>query len=234
MEGSFNDSLVNEKVLYNALNDFLVGLSGAKESQTIIDKNRGWFARSKLLKNINSTRKHILLIRDIRYCMASWEELFRNNNTHRAYNLLFPEGFERFTLSQRVDSHLDATNPNLGYWVNYLCEILENEPNVLEDEDILIVKFEDLISNFNVEINKIYDFIGLESNLYKKDPYSEDLTKDSMNNFRFPLHAGSSIVFENKQENLDDYFSQKVSDYIINKYRVFYEKFYPQVLAGEM
>lgn len=233
MEVGFEDCFVNEVTLYSALNNFIVGLSGAEKNQTIIDKNRNWFVRSKMLKSINSTRKHILIVRDIRYCIASWENIFRNNNTHRAYDKCFPALFEKLTLTQRIDTYLNENNQNLGYWVNHLSEILMYEPTRLSDEDILIVRFEDLMSDFKSEIERIYEFIGLENKSLTVEPYSKELEKDSFDHFKSPIHKVENIEFLNKQENLADYFSPQVSEYIIGKYKVYYDTFYPQVLTGE-
>ena len=92
------------------------------------------------------------------------------------------------------------------------------------DKNILFVSFEDLTSNPEIELNKIYDFFGVEK--FKHDFQNvEQLTQED--DTLYGIFGDHKIRKEVKplSESYNEYLGQQLSQNIVNTYPWFYEYF---------
>lgn len=125
----------------------------------IIDKNRGW-GKNMLASTILFEKeiKMVATVRDIPSIMASWLTILRNNPNSYMPNLLAEKG-------------LEATDENMmdEMWENMVRDCVEALHKAQEDASnrLLLVNYDDLVENPDIEIKKIEEFLNLPS--YKYD-----------------------------------------------------------------
>jgi len=67
--------------------------------------------------------------------------------------------------TESIDSFICTLNgfetPTLDYYENYYCEIINTCTNILGEDNVLVVLFEDLKSDAAIELNRINEFCGV-------------------------------------------------------------------------
>lgn len=211
----------------SALNGFIAeGTRGWFESLTdkpvVVSKNRNWVHVYHLFPK----SKFICLIRDLRDIAESYEKL--NNKTltlhhsfpsQRAFYPMLTEG-EKFTLlfnETRVNAYVDVH-------IRRLAEL-----QTKQKDKVLLVKTEDFLKDPTSTINNIYDFLEEEhfthdfenieqQKLYEHDNVYEDEVVDHKTESSFKYYSPPNRTI-----------SDEYSKAIINKFRWYYAKFYPEV-----
>lgn len=108
----------------------------------VIDKCRTWTASDNVLMlkhYVTPEPKIIVLTRNPKDIIASFKSLFERNNRDDFDNSGMPEEFNRNMIGMQMAK--DANDP----------------------ETFLFVEFEDLIGNTQNELNRIYEFLDMES-----------------------------------------------------------------------
>lgn len=119
----------------------------------VIDKNRGWIHYYEWVEQWNPNAKMICMIRDIRGILASMERIFRANR-HAPVGPDNPAELANMTVLGRINFWLRDKPIGLA---------LERTLNALQTnsaQNILFVKYEDLLQNPQLIMNSIYDYIG--------------------------------------------------------------------------
>ena len=121
----------------------------------ILDKNRAWGSYYKLINEINPNPKIIFMVRDLRLIFSSMENKFRGNPDYDD-GLLDNGKLKNITTHQRVETW--AESHPIGYAVNKLHQSILDKTA----QNFLFIRYEDLCTNPQPQIDSIYRFFGLE------------------------------------------------------------------------
>jgi sulfotransferase len=121
----------------------------------ILDKNRAWGSYYKLINEINPNPKIIFMVRDLRAIFASMEKKFRQHPDIDD-GMLDNAKLANITTQQRVETW--ASGHPIGYAVNKLHQSILDKTA----QNFLFIRYEDLCTNPEPQINSIYSFFGLE------------------------------------------------------------------------
>tara|TARA_R110000796_G_scaffold125648_2_gene240189 strand:- start:6009 stop:6827 length:819 start_codon:yes stop_codon:yes gene_type:complete len=134
------------------------GLHGYYNSITdkpyVLDKSRGWGIHYDFLNTFIEKPKIICMVRDLRAIFSSMEKNFRKNPEASKGMVNWASG-DGTTIEKRVN--IWASGLPVGIAVTRLAEMM----NRGIAENIHFVRFEDLTTNPDNEIKKIYDYLGL-------------------------------------------------------------------------
>ena len=127
----------------------LQGIQNARydTDKLVFDKGRGWFAPQiiKTMMKVQGDVKIVATVRPIAECLASFAKLKK------------PENITDFCKRDELSKHLFSTYENMkaGY---------EEYPN-----NFLFIEYDDLVSNPQLELNRIAKFVGIDSFVYDFD-----------------------------------------------------------------
>lgn len=147
-----------EKVSKYMVNEWY--LDAPTETEIILERNRNWNGNLSIANNIfNDDVKIICSVRNIVDICASFMKLGeRQGNT--SFNT-----YKKFCFERRIPATnynfcrllLDHETGGVGKDLNAMfCGYRKNPDN------FLFVEYEDLINNPNIELKRIYDFIGMD------------------------------------------------------------------------
>ena len=122
----------------------------------VITKSRGWGIHYGLLNEIFPQPKIICMVRDLRDITSSLEKKFRNSQ-HLSDTILNWGEMKGTTTPKRVDIWLHPHSVPVGMALERLNEIIRQGI----DKNMLFVKFENLCSQPQVELQRIYDYLEL-------------------------------------------------------------------------
>lgn len=152
-----------EQITYNTYHSILENFYNHIEKPCIIDKHRGWCRNiSSIEKFLHQTPKIIATNRRISEVLASYILLIQRNN--EADNF--------------IDAHLRQSGKEINIdnrieclWKNYVKDPYESLAYGIQhnSENIHLVDYNDLTQNPEQELNKIYQFLEIES-------YNHDLS----------------------------------------------------------
>lgn len=191
------------------------------KDKILVDKSRSWLIDIDYVYKIFEELKMIILIRDLRGVVNSFEKI--HNNSWTVNRNIFDYNFETDFQRQHVDYILNLwflRQPLIS-----LKELLDLNRTYLHN--LLIIKYEDLLTNPLYTMEKIYEFLDLPN--FKHDFDSIEGFEHNDNPHQpygchkiFPkLQKLKTIYQELNDENLN---------YIIEKHNWFYQEFYPEVL----
>jgi sulfotransferase len=149
-----------QQIQYNTYSSILENFYNHIDKPCILDKHRGWCKNvPSIEKFLNQTPKIISTNRRISEVLASYILLIRRNN--EADNF--------------VDAHLRREGKEINtdnriecLWKNYVCDPYESLVYGLTHnrKNIHLVDYNDLTQKPERELNKIYDFLGLENHIH--------------------------------------------------------------------
>tara|TARA_B110000495_G_scaffold61460_1_gene52252 strand:- start:272 stop:751 length:480 start_codon:yes stop_codon:yes gene_type:complete len=157
------------------------------------------------------------MVRDLRCIYSSMEKNFRKNPEMDPGIVNWSE-MKGTTTAKRVD--LWAQSPPIGIALERLQQIMTEGI----DKNILFIRFEDLTSNPQTELDKIYDFFGVER--YQHDFKNiEQLTQED--DTIHGIFGDHTIRKEVKPipPTYNHYLGEELSQNIINSYPWFYKYF---------
>jgi len=137
-----------------------VYFSNITNKKYIVDKSRAWGVNYDFLNSFYTDPKIICMIRDPRDIFASMEKNYRKNPHINSGIINNPE-LKGTTVEKRIDHF--ATTPPVGLSFDWLRDIISQEIY----KKILFIKYENLTKEPHVELNKIYNFLGV--NQYEHD-----------------------------------------------------------------
>lgn len=161
--GNFTNSLEfkaqDSKQMQQAFKQFCSqGMKGFYESITdrpyVMSKSRGWGIHYGFLNEFHPNPKIICLVRDIRDIISSMEKKFRQNQL-QSDNILNWSEFKGTTTYKRTYDWLNGIP--VGLAIERLSEIFHQGIN----EKMLFIRFEDLCSNPEHEMRRVYNYLEL-------------------------------------------------------------------------
>jgi len=191
--------------------------NGITDKRYVVDKSRGWGIHYNFLNSFYPNPKIVCMVRDLRSIYASMEKNFRKNQDKDSGIVNWAE-MKATTTAKRVDHW--AQTPPIGIAVERLKQMIDEGI----DKNILFIRFEDLTSNPENEINKVYDFFGVDR--YQHDFQNvEQLTQED--DTVHGIFGDHTIRKEVKPipEQYNKYLGQQLSQNIVNTYPWFYEYF---------
>jgi sulfotransferase len=132
------------------------------DKKYIVDKSRAWGVNYDFLNMFYEDPKIVCMLRDPRDIFASMEKNYRKN-PHINSGVVNNAELKGTTVEKRID--IWAATPPLGISFDWLKDIVSQGLH----KKILFIKYEDLTQKPQVELNKIYDFFGVEK-------YTHDFT----------------------------------------------------------
>lgn len=134
----------------------MYGLSGFFNGITnksyVMDKSRGWGIHYEFLNGFYPNPKIVCMIRDPRAIFASMEKNFRKNQDKDS-GIVNHSKMQNTTTQKRVETWI--SNPPVGLAFERIQQMLLDGTAA----NILFVKFEDLTSNPDTEMQRIYNFL---------------------------------------------------------------------------
>lgn len=191
--------------------------NGITNKKYVVDKSRGWGIHYNFLNSFYPNPKIVCMVRDLRSIYASMEKNFRKNQDKDSGIVNWSE-MKGTTTAKRVDHW--AQTPPIGIAVERLKQMIDEGI----DKNILFIRFEDLTSNPETELNKVYDFFGVDR--YQHDFQNvEQLTQED--DTVHGIFGDHTIRKEVKPvpEKYNEYLGQQLSQNIVNTYPWFYEYF---------
>ena len=191
--------------------------NGITNKKYVVDKSRGWGIHYNFLNSFYPKPKIVCMVRDLRCIYSSMEKNFRKNPEVDPGIVNWKE-MKGTTTAKRVD--LWAQSPPIGIALERLQQMMTERI----DKNILFIRFEDLTSNPQVELNKIYDFFKVER--YQHDFKNiEQLTQeDDTIHGVFGDHTIRKKV-KPIPPTYNHYLGEELSQNIINSYPWFYKYF---------
>ena len=191
--------------------------NGITNKKYVVDKSRGWGIHYNFLNSFYSEPKIVCMVRDLRSIYSSMEKNFRKNQDKDSGIVNWAE-MKGTTTSKRVD--LWSQTPPIGIAIERLKQMIDEGI----DKNILFIRFEDLTSNPQIELDKVYDFFEVER--YQHDFQNvEQLTQED--DTVHGIFGDHTIRKEVKPvpEVYNEYLGQELSQSIVNTYPWFYEYF---------
>ncbi len=195
-----------------------------KGSEVAIDKSRGWLAYYELLKQIYPNPKIIVPVRDLRGCLTSMERLWRKSPQiqdprEKAAELQF------VTVKNRTEHWLKS--PPFGLAIDRINDSIRRK----NAEFFLFIRMEDLITEPENELERIYEYI-------EERPFShqfDNIEKITHENDAYHGPMGDHTVhstLKHVDENWEDILGKDISDDVLIRYDWFYRIFYPERALG--
>lgn len=124
-----------------------------ENAEIYLDKSRGWIHYAPFLWEINPDAKIIIVVRDIRAVLSSFEKKYRENPSilDQRDN---PAQQQFITVGQRVDYWLQ--DPPLGLSIKRLFNAVQTGTI----KNMCVVRAEDLAKKPKETMQKVYEFIG--------------------------------------------------------------------------
>ena len=130
----------------------------------VMDKSRGWGIHYGFLNNIYPNPKVVCMIRDPRDIITSMEKNFRKNQ-HMDSGVVNHAEMKGTTTEKRIDIWVNSQPVGLA------MERLQQMIKEGIDRNVLFIKFEDLCIYPEVEMRRLYSYLGVEH--YKHDSFEE-------------------------------------------------------------
>ena len=118
----------------------------------VVDKSRGWGVYYDFLSFYQDSPKVICMVRDLRDVFSSMEKQHRKAQSTSS-GIINDAEMEGTTTAKRVD--MWANSQPVGLALDRLQQVL------LEKTPILFVRYEDLTTDPQAELDKIYEYLGV-------------------------------------------------------------------------
>tara|TARA_R110000772_G_scaffold17946_2_gene49842 strand:+ start:1497 stop:2312 length:816 start_codon:yes stop_codon:yes gene_type:complete len=192
---------------YNAITD----------KPIILDKSRGWGIHYGFLSTFIKLPKIICMIRDPRSIYSSMEKKFRSNPEKSKGIVNWATG-QGVNIEARIKEW--SNSPPVGLAFGRLKEIIDRG----YADEILFVKFENLTSQPEIELARIYDYLEEDNFVHDFNNVEQITQEDDTVYGVYGDHKIKKVV----KPLTDDYnqiLGEVVSQNIYNSYRWFYEYF---------
>lgn len=153
----YNYTYEKEKVQYNVYNSIIKNFHGHVSKKYIIDKHRGWAKNLLPIKKFyTDTPKVLATYRPIPEILSSFISLIEEKNQ-----------YDNFVDNRLREDNVQITNSNRAeyLWRFYVSDPYESLIYGLKNfrDCIHLINYNDLIKKPDVEIEKIYNFLEIDS-----------------------------------------------------------------------
>jgi hypothetical protein len=179
-----NDAIFKDKVDYKKLHGNFKNAKGKQIKGEVTPIYFYWNNCIDRIKEYNPSIKLIVILRNpISRAYSQWNmEVLRGNET-RSFSDCINDEMNKISngvyKQHRIKSYVDRGN--------YSCQI-ENLFSKFNRKNLLFIKYEDFLNNQGTELNNIFSFLGIDSNIIdfeKKEEhnlkYSSKMTKEDYN-----------------------------------------------------
>lgn len=188
------------------------------EKPNILDKSRDWAINYRLLERIQDKPKVICMVRDVRAIYSSMEKNFRKN-PHKQNHVQDPVKLIGTTLDKRIDLWADGLP--VGIAMDRLKDIFQQGL----DKHMLFIRYEDLMSEPQETMNKVYDYLHVDRFEHHFDEISQLTHEDDNVHGIYGDHKLRS-EFKMLPNDFEQILGVELSEKIKNTYPWFYRKFY--------
>lgn len=211
------------KIMFNAFQSSCRAVAqGYYEAVTdrpiVIDKNRGWSHYYEWVDQWNPNPKMICMVRDLRSIIASMERIFRKNR-HNPTGPDNPAKLQNMTVDQRVNHWLN-TQP-VGLALQRTADCFQRGI----DEKILFVRYEDLTSNPEKELKRVYSFIEEEYYSHYFDNLNKTVFEDDSHFGIFGSHKIAKTLTPSKPRDWSDVLPIEIATNIRKSFPWYFENF---------
>lgn len=189
------------------------------DKEIYLDKSRGWLYYSEFLREFYPEAKIIVMVRDIRAILSSFEKKWRDNPSIND-NRDIPSKQQFITVDNRCDHWL--SEPPLGIGLQRLSNAVQTKTI----KNMLVVKAEDLCKNPKTAMQRVYEFI--------EEPYFEldydsvkQMTVENDRISSFGIYGDHKIRpnIEPLKKDWDELLGTTICSNIKANYKWFYEAF---------
>jgi len=138
----------------------------------IIDKGRGWAKNMPTVNALFGEKIKVVVVeRDLPSIMASWLTIIRNQTNSNFDNILLKNGMM-----------INDENRMGEMWFNMVKDCMEGTQQIKKDvpDQIMVVNYDDIVSNPRHEILRIEQFLDLPTHAYDFDNIQSDTTDDDL------------------------------------------------------
>lgn len=200
---------------YHGLTGYYKGLTDKKY---VLDKSRGWGYYYGFLNFFYPEPKIICMIRDPRDVISSMEKKFRAT-PEKDIGIVNNSSLIGTTTEKRVDIWCNGQPAGMAF--ERLYQIIK-EGN---DKKILFIKYENLCHNPNKEMQRAYEYLGIDFYQHDFDNIEQKTVEDDKN--VYGIFGDHSIRPQLKALKSDsrEILGKPVCDWIFSRYEWFYDKF---------
>ena len=181
----------------------------------VVDKSRGWGVYYDFLNFYQDNPKVICMVRDLRDVFSSMEKQHRKAQKVSG-GIINDADMEGTTTGKRVD--IWANSQPVGLAIDRLHQVL------LEQNPVLFIRYEDLTSDPQAELDKIYKFLEVPKHKHNFSDVAQITVEDDSVYGAFGDHTIRSKV-STKVSDYEDILGKETSDNIKRAYPWFYETF---------
>jgi sulfotransferase len=185
----------------------------------VLDKNRGWGVSYKLAEMIFETQpKIVFMVRDLRAVYASMEKNYRKN-PHKENHIVNPVQLQGTTVNKRID--IWANGVPVGISLDRLRDIIQQGL----DKKILFIRYEDFMSNPQIEMKRFYDYIGQP--YYDKHDFENIIQYTQENDAIHGIYGDHTLrpKFERLPDDFYEVLGYELCQNIKNSYEWFFKYF---------
>ena len=187
------------------------------DKKYVVDKSRAWGVNHDFLNMFYEDPKIVCMLRDPRDVFTSMEKNYRKN-PHINSGVVNNAELKGTTVEKRID-HWVANMP-VGLSLDWLRDIVSQGIH----KKMLFIKFEDLTKNPQVELNKVYDFFGVERYQHDFNNIEQITQEDDRIHGIFGDHKIRQEVKPLKSQ-AKEILGTPVCNWIKNNYSWFYDEF---------
>lgn len=187
------------------------------DKKYVVDKSRAWGVNYDFLNMFYEDPKIVCMLRDPRDIFTSMEKNYRKN-PHINSGVVNNAELKGTTVEKRID-HWVANMP-VGLSLDWLKDMVSQGIH----KKMLFIKFEDLTKNPQVELNKVYDFFGVERYQHDFNNIEQITQEDDRVHGIFGDHKIRQEVKPLKSQ-AKEILGTPVCNWIKNNYSWFYDEF---------
>lgn len=187
------------------------------DKKYVVDKSRAWGVNHDFLNMFYEDPKIVCMLRDPRDIFTSMEKNYRKN-PHINSGVVNNAELKGTTVEKRID-HWVANMP-VGLSLDWLRDIVSQGIH----KKMLFIKFEDLTKNPQVELNKVYDFFGVERYQHDFNNIEQITQEDDRIHGIFGDHKIRQEVKPLKSQ-AKEILGTPACNWIKNNYSWFYDEF---------
>ena len=191
--------------------------SAITDKQYVIDKSRGHFAHYGFIDSFYPDPKIICLVRKLPDIIASMEKIFRKNQ-HKSNPILNHATMQGTSTPKRVDIWFNS--PPVGLAVERLAEAIRQGV----DKKMLFIKYESLCLHPELEMKRVYDYLGLQPVPHDFDNI-EQTTMEDDEVYGLPGLHSIRPKLDIKPSDARDVLGKDVFDWINNQYKWYNDYF---------
>lgn len=222
VKAALTEDIMHESFLNfcrQGINGYADVMCKQKGAEIYLDKSRGWLHYSEFLREVNPDAKIIVMVRDIRSILSSFEKKYRENPSILDSRDI-PAQQRFITVDQRVNEWL--SQPPLGLALQRLYNAFQTKTI----ENMLVVRAEDLCKNPKEIMEKVYKFID--------EPYFEmdysNVKQMTVENDRigdYGIYGNHTIRPDVKplKRDYDEVLTSSLASSVKANYKWFYEAF---------